>query len=226
MKEGLLALALLMLVMGCGKDDPPAETPITAVKVEEVSPEEVYRVTDSVRIVEETVHIRPVLPFGREPGNTITSIGDLEAGKDGVVFGARQHEFLSSVSQGTVILYFLGGACVVIGVVVVVWLKRLALGIGVAGGGLAVITIAMLYETYPWLILLLVLLAAGAGIWFILASRKGKRLRDAITAIVRGVENADMKSQVDVKRKIKDAANGNRAVKAEVAAAKYKVGAI
>ena len=78
------------------------------------------------------------------------------------------------------------------------------LGLAVAAGGGVLIAAGVLFETYPWVVLVGALIAVGLGIWWIVDARFAGRARTALAAVVRGVENVT--GSGDVKAAIGDAA--------------------
>jgi len=186
------------------------------VEIEEITPAEFESRSSGLTVKEKTSHWRICTPFGQSPGETISSQEASRIDGDSVTLGGFRSSIVSGLSKGTLVLYVLGGLAVIGGIVVAVWLKRVVLGLAVAGGGIALMAVATLFETYPWVVLV------GAGVllvgfaWFLYDAWKGGRLSKALKAVVTGVENAPEEAQAQVKAEIKKTANGDKAVKAEV----------
>ena len=82
------------------------------------------------------------------------------------------------------------GALAIIGGVALMFTGNKLLGFGVAVGGGVTVTAAFLFQTYPWLVAILAVLAVGGVGLMVYRSWKGKRLAAAMRAIVAGVDNA------------------------------------
>ena len=195
------------------------QLPEGVAQMEEITPAEYEQATGGVSIREETVHVRVMTPFGQSPGQTISSTKELTVKGQSAEFGGFESAIISGVSKGTVILYVLGGLCIVAGIVCAVWLKRVVLGLAVAGGGIGLMAVAVLFETYPWIVLVGAVVLLGGLVWFLYDSWKGGRLSTALKAVVTGVEAAPPKAQEAVKASIGDTATASgvfKTVKDEV----------
>jgi hypothetical protein len=93
-----------------------------------------------------------------------------------------------ATNKGSMTLYIIGGLMIVAGVVVALLLKRIGLGLMVAAAGVAVMFIGVVFEQYFWV---LWIVAAGVAVWFVLGTRAGKRIREAMVRIIRGIEKAE-----------------------------------
>ncbi len=84
--------------------------------------------------------------------------------------------------------------------------RRVMLGLAVSAGGGALIAAGVLFETYPWVVLVAALIAVGVGIWWQVDAKFAGRATAALTAIVHGVEAAPADAQSAVKDSIASAA--------------------
>jgi hypothetical protein len=175
------------------------------------------------RAQEKTSHVRAFSWAGQSPGETLSKSGSIRVGRDGrVEFGEPQGvDIVSGVSKGTFILYLIGGLAIAGGLVVTLWMKNIKLGLSVAAAGAAMMAVAMLMETYPWIILIGALVAVGGVVWFILDARKNGRLSTALKAVVQGVQDAPAEAAEQVKASIGEAAKevGAKTVVKEVVTA-------
>ena len=78
------------------------------------------------------------------------------------------------------IIFTIGGLAVIAGIVIAVWMRQLWTGIYVGLGGILLIAIGVLFETYPWVVLVLPVLAVGAIVYFIYAANTKKKLTNII----------------------------------------------
>jgi len=211
---GLASLLLnASLLTHCAR---PVDRFSPMMEAEEITPAEYEAQSSGLEVRTKTNHWRFLTPFGQSPGKTISSQEPTRIDGDSVTLGGFRSMMISGLSKGTMILYVIGGLAVIAGIVVAVWLKRVVLGLAVAGGGIALMAVATLFETYPWIVPVggAVLLAGFA--WFLYDTWKGGRLSKTLKAVVTGVENAPEEAQAVVKAEIKKTANGDKAVKAEV----------
>jgi len=118
------------------------------------------------------------------------------------------------------VLYGLGAAAILAGLVVAIWLKQVGLGVALAAGGFLLIATATLFDRYPWVVWILV----GGGVcllaWFIFIGRKSAVVSDTLNAVVAGVEKAGVAAQ-PVKDAIAAAA-GTQLVKVKAVVGKVK----
>jgi len=128
-------------------------------------------------------------------------------------------------STGSNPLFVMGGLAVLAGTLVLVWLKQVWTGLGLAAGGAALIAAGVLVDRYPWVALAVPLVGLAAVVWFLLARRKGRDTWTALRAIVVGVEEAE-KVEAGTKREIAAAATavGKKRVDAVVDAIKKEAG--
>ena len=138
------------------------------------------------------------LPKFRDDG---TSLGP---GGGGEFFGGGMESIQDVVRRGPMLLCVIGGLALLAGIVVAIWAGRVMLGLAVAAGGGVLIAAGVLFETYPWVVLVGALIAVSLGIWWVVDSRFAGRAKVALAAVVRGVEKAT--GSADVKIAIGDAA--------------------
>jgi len=120
-------------------------------------------------------------------------------------------------------LYWMGGAAVLAGAVVLLVLKQAWLGAGLGAAGGALIAVGIVGDRYPWVALLVPLVCMGALVWFLLASKKGRDIWTTLKAVVGAVEVAE--GGPSVKEAVARAAGSAAAtVKAVVTAAKNEEG--
>ena len=122
-------------------------------------------------------------------------------------------------NSGPFILYGIGGIAIVAGMVVAVLFKKILLGIGIAGSGVAVIAVATLFIEYPWVVLIAAAIALAVGVYFVISVWKGKRIQDTLKTIVKGIEGAPEEESKKVKENIQSEAEKAaiaKTVKAEV----------
>jgi len=124
------------------------------------------------------------------------------------------------------VLYGLGAAAILAGLVIAIWLKQIGLGVALAAGGFLLIATATLFDRYPWVVWILV----GGGVcllaWFIFIGRKSAVVSDTLAAVVTGVEKAG-DAAAPVKDAIAEAAGTQLAkVKATVGKIKAKLGLV
>lgn len=122
-------------------------------------------------------------------------------------------------NSGPVILYVLGGLCIVAGVLLIALVKKVSLGLMIAAGGVAIIAVATLFQNYPWIVLVALGIGVAFAVYLIIAARKGKRIQDTLVAVVTGVENAPEPNAALVKASIKtesEALDVKDVVKSEV----------
>ena len=200
------------------------QLPEGVAQMEEITPAEYEQATGGVSIREETSGVTifaPSVLFGTSdsPADMIGKQKELTVKGQSAEFGGFESAIISGVSKGTVILYVLGGLCIVAGIVCAVWLKRVVLGLAVAGGGIGLMAVAVLFETYPWIVLVGAVVLLGGLVWFLYDSWKGGRLSAALKAVVTGVEAAPAEAQAPVKASIGQVATSTgvaSVVKAEV----------
>ena len=166
----------------------------------------------------ETTVIAP--PWGSDPAKTVSAIKPFQAeglklpefrddgtalrGGGGSFSGGGMESIQDVVRRGPVLLCVIGGLALLTGIVVAIWAGRVMLGLAVAAGGGVLIAAGVLFETYPWVVLIAALVALGLGIWWVVDSRFAGRAKVALAAVVRGVEKAT--GSADVKAAIGDAA--------------------
>ena len=118
-------------------------------------------------------------------------------------------EELGKGSAGMLVLYGLGGICVVSGIAIVVLVKRVGLGAGISAAGVLLLAVARMLDVYPWVGFIALAAAAILGIWLLLEARAAKRKDVALKTVVRAVEKSpdggeSIKEAVKAEAKDKD----------------------
>ena len=189
----------------------------------------------------ETTVIAP--PWGSDPAKTVSAIKPFQAegiklpdfrdggmdlrGGGGSFSGGGMESITDAVRRGPVLLCMIGGLAVLAGIVLAVWAKRVTLGLAVAGGGGALVAAGVLFEVYPWVLLIALVAALGIGVWWLVDAKFAGKARSALSAIVRGVEAAPADAQAAVKDSIASAATATgqyAAVKDTISKTKVKAG--
>ena len=220
MKAGtwiIAALVVSLMAMTCPAADAPAPAKDGKVEVTPARPDVTYK-ADGGTYRRETTVIAP--PWGSDPAKTVSAIKPFQAegitlpdfrsdgmdvrGGGGSFSGGGMESIQDVVRRGPVLLCVLGGLALLAGIVVAIWAGRVMLGLAVAAGGGALIAAGVLFEAYPWVVLLAALVAIGLGIWWVVDARFAGRAKVALAAVVRGVEKAT--GSADVKTAIGDAA--------------------
>jgi len=117
-------------------------------------------------------------------------------------------------------LYPIGGLFLALGIVVAIWLKQMMAGAGLAAGGVAVIVIAVLFDTYPIISLIIFALAlVAAGVWVIWGTKSGLQLRQALgfekkiaAQVIAGVQEIKKKKPTlhdDINGTLREIADGD-----------------
>ena len=213
---GCVVVVLLMAVSCCGAEDPPPAKDGTV----QVTPAPVASYDARAGTYRrEVIVVAPpwsdapakavtgVQPF-RTEGVTLPKFRDdgtsLGSGGGGEFLGGGMESITDVVRRGPVLLCVIGGLALLAGIVVAIWAGRVTLGLSVAAGGGALIAAGVLFEAYPWVVLIAALVALGLGIWWVMDARFAGRAKAALAAVVRGVEKAA--GSADVKVAIGDAA--------------------
>ncbi len=186
----------------------------------------------------------PWVPWGQSPAEPLGKIKPFEHsgerlpdydGKDGSIGTTRGGSFLGGglesavdvVRRGPILLCVIGALAVLAGIVLAVWAKRVVLGLAVAGGGGGLIAAGVLFEAYPWVLLIGLAAVLGLGVWWIVDAKFAAKAKIALSAIVRGVEAAPEEAQAAVKESIGSAATASgqyTAVKETISQVKAKSG--
>jgi len=220
MKAGTWILAVLLvslMAMACPAADAPAPASDGKVEVTPGRPDVTYK-ADGGTYRRETTVIAP--PWGSDSAKTISAIKPFQAegielpdfrsdgmdvrGGGGSFSGGGMESIQDVVRRGPVLLCVIGGLALLAGIVVAIWAGRVMLGLAVAAGGAVLIAAGVLFETYPWVVLIGALIAIALGIWWVVDARFAGRAKAALTAVVRGVEQAT--GSADVKAAIGEAA--------------------
>jgi len=220
MKAGTWIIAVLvvsLMVMTCPAADAPAPARDGKVEVTPARPDVTYK-ADGGTYRRETTVIAP--PWGSDPAKTVSAIKPFQAegitlpdfrsdgmdvrGGGGSFSGGGMESIQDVVRRRPVLLCVIGGLALLAGIVVAIWAGRVMLGLAVSAGGGALIAAGVLFEAYPWVVLLAALVAIGLGIWWVVDARFAGRAKVALAAVVRGVEKAT--GSADVKAAIGDAA--------------------
>ena len=196
---------------------------------------------DSGTYRRETTVIAP--PWGSDPAKTVSAIKPFQAeglklpdfrndgmdlrGGGGSFSGGGMESITDVVRRGPILLCAIGGLAVLGGIVLAVWAKRVTLGLAVAGGGGGLIAAGVLFEVYPWVLLIALAAVLGVGVWWLVDAKFAGKAKSALSAIVRGVEAAPEDAQTAVKDSIASAATATgqyAAVKDTISQAKAKAG--
>ena len=225
----LITAVLFLPLVGCERKAPPAD-PNTSI-VKRTEPREVEH---SATGMEAWRSILECVPFNKSLSNvqaiTVTGAATPTFKDEETEVGSATGEVglggiespADLIRRGPVLLVLMGGLAVLAGIVLIVWAKRFALGVAVAVGGGVLVAAGILFESYPWIVLVVAFLALGVGIWWLLDARAAKRAKVALTAVVAGVEDA---GTPEVKAAVKKAAGSAAAqVKATITAVKTKLG--
>jgi len=184
-----------------------------------------------------------VMGWGSDPAKTISGIKPFEAkkvelpdyrndgtsvrGGGGSFSGGGMESIQDVVRRGPILLCVIGALALLGGIVLAVWAKQVTLGLAIAGGGGVLIAAGILFESYPWILLIAAVAVLGLIIWWLLDANAAAKARDALAVIVRGVEAAPADAQVAVKTSIASAstaAGKASAVKSAISKAKVKAG--
>ena len=148
-------------------------------------------------------------PWGDAPGKTLSNIEPFKAkkvpgtpsfksrnfrvgeGERGSFIGGDMETWQDAVRSGPVVLMIMGGLALLAGVVIAVWAGRIVLGIAVAGAGLALIATAVLFEMYPWVVLVALAAVLGLAIWWFIDAKGLVKTRTTLRAVVAGVQSAE-----------------------------------
>jgi hypothetical protein len=161
------------------------------------------------------------LPKFRDDG---TSLGE---GGGGEFLGGGMESIRDVVRRGPILLCVIGALAVLAGIVLAVWAKRVVLGLAIAGGGGGLIAAGVLFEAYPWVLLIALAVVLGLGVWWVVDAKFAGKAKAALSAIVRGVEAAPDDAQAAVKDSIASAATATgqySAVKDTITQAKNQAG--
>jgi hypothetical protein len=139
-------------------------------------------------------------------------------GSGGVFAGGGIADWKDTVRRGPIVLCIFGGLMLAAGIILAIWAKQIMLGLAIAAAGLALVVTGVLFEVYPWIAIVALVLMVGVGIWWLLSSRSlvaakttltatVDRVTTALGAVVQGVEAAPSAAQEPVKAAISTAAN-------------------
>ena len=124
-----------------------------------------------------------------------------------VTAGGGNIDFYSLLlANGMRPLLILGGVCIVAGVVLG-WLVGWGLGLCVSAGGVALIGTAVLFQEYPWVALLPVVIGLVALVWGVVGLVRGKNVATALTTVVKAVESLPSAHKETVTEAVAQAAN-------------------
>jgi len=162
------------------------------ISVQEVTPEEVHQATPAVTVHEKTFAMRIFSWFGKSPGDTITSIEPSTI--DGTSAKMGGFRSLKQAVKGPLVILAVGVILAVAGLACFIWLDRIKGIIVMVGGGVLILA-GVMFESYPWLALVLPLLGIGFVVWWLLATKKGKAILEdlglkhkALVQVVAGVQ--------------------------------------
>ena len=132
---------------------------------------------------------------------------------EGPKFGITAEGWASSFSTPAAILSIFGGLFLV-GAVVYWWfLRNTRVALMIGGFGIGLLGCALVFEEYPWVILILFLGAVGYGAWSIYESARKKKVEaekeqvdETLQVVARAVEEMDPSVASVVKAKISELA--------------------
>jgi hypothetical protein len=104
---------------------------------------------------------------GEAPHVSLPNAGPSAGGGTFSIMGA-----VEKAVSGMGTIYVIGGIAVAVGLVVTLWLRQFTLGLAIAGAGVAMVAVATLFATYPWVSLIIVAILLGLAGWFIFGLRK------------------------------------------------------
>ena len=160
------------------------------------------------------------------------SIGE---GRSAGFAGGEMTDWKDSVRRGPTLLIIIGGLMLAAGIVVAVWAGRIVLGLAVAGAGMALAMTGVLFEMYPWVVLIALAGVLGLAIWWFIDSKALVKTKTALTAVVGAVEAnpavkasvadaaASMNAESDVRSTIRKTKTSKAALAATKAAADAKL---
>ena len=101
-------------------------------------------------------------------------------------------QLTSNVSGGQGVFYTIGGILFIVGIVMMAFLPigRMR-GMYFIVGGIGFIATGMLFQTYPWVLLLTFVLVVGAGVWYVIDTKNAVKVKEALKSVVRGIAKAD-----------------------------------
>jgi hypothetical protein len=138
-------------------------------------------------------------------------------GSGGTFAGGGVADWKDTVRRGPIVLCIFGGLMLAAGIILAIWAKQVLLGIAIALAGLALVVTGVLFEAYPWIAIVALVLMLGVGIWWLWSSKSLTAAKTALTttlgkvstalgAVVQGVEAAPPAAQEPVKAAIATAA--------------------
>jgi hypothetical protein len=138
-------------------------------------------------------------------------------GSGGTFAGGSIADWKDTVRRGPIVLCIFGGLMLAAGIVLAIWAKQVLLGIAIALAGLALVVTGVLFEAYPWIAIIALVLMLGVGLWWLWSSKSlvaakanltatVDKIGTALGAVVQGVQAAPAAAQTAVKTKIADAA--------------------
>jgi len=162
------------------------------IEMEEITPEEFRQTGPTAAVEERTTAVRILSPFGVSPAEAMTRIQPSEI--KGTFAKLGGFEPIRSLSRTPVMIAGLGVILAVAGLAVFLWIDKRRGAVVIAAGG-ALITAGVMFEQYPWVALMLPVLALAGALWFVLATRRGRQIREelgltekALRETVAGVE--------------------------------------
>jgi len=140
----------------------------------------------------------------------ITSVGapnldlteNAEKGSGGA-FSTSMSAVSRGARSGTNVLLFVGIALVLAGLLVIVFLKLMRTGLIVSGAGIAFISMALLIQAYPWVLLIGAIAVFGLIAYFLYSAWRNGRIDFTLKKVTKGIESADPATQTKVKAEIK-----------------------
>jgi len=122
---------------------------------------------------------------------------DVGEGQGGSITGGSIAEWKDVVRKGPLVLIGIGVVVLLIGVAVVFFVHMTALGIAIGATGGAFITLGIMFESYPWIAPLVVLLGLGVAGWWLWTNRSLVQAKLALTAVAAaGEANPSIKADV------------------------------
>jgi len=118
--------------------------------------------------------------------------------------GSAIDSLQEGANSGSAILLLAGIAFVAAGVLVIVFLKMMKLGIITASIGGVFIGTSLLFQAYPWMLIVAAVVVVGGIAAFVWWAWKTGRLKLTAEKIVGAIEKADEKTQKNIKATISE----------------------
>jgi hypothetical protein len=155
------------------------------------------------------------------PNVSLTSEGGMMSTGGTFDFSAK------ALAKGPTVLYVVGGIAILVGLVIAIALKQYVWGGALAGGGLVLIGVAVLFESYPWVVFIGLAAVIGVAVWYVLRVRGNAQAGATLQTVIQAVEAAPAAAAATVKNAIAAYASHKGladTVKAVITKAKKKLG--